>query len=325
MKIGMAIGMAISGTILAVVVLVLFMNSRPGGADEGSGNITDTNLAEQKLPDGLPSFELATNDQPADADALVKAGSEADRLSGGGIDLEEYVQLTQPVIDTMIAAAGGSLEQGFIDKRTPAKRFESPEVKNAMIGLQKAVSEHIKLLIEQGQYNAAREIASAYHRLGKQMFEKNVRLKARQRGLLIMRSAVQNLGRIGYEANADGVFDDTQYKAITDDTGKWLEAIKQIDDTWNSKLKTTESINAEKDLPNISDLVKIANEDKDRTFRVYAALRLGYAVYERGDPGNQEAINAALDKLENSDDKMVAEAAKAGRSIKDKDEYYSLR
>lgn len=325
MKIGMAIGMVISGTILAVVVLVLFMNSRPGGADEGSGNITDTNLAEQKLPDGLPSFELATSNETADADALISAGAEANRLSGGGIDIDEYVELTQPVIKTLIVAGSGSLEPGFIDKRTPAKRFESPEVKDAMIGLQKAVSEHIKLLIEQGQYNAAREIASAYHRLGKQMFEKNVRLKARQRGLLIMRSAAQNLGRIGYEANADGVFDDAQYKAIADDTGKWLEAVKQIDDTWNSKLKSTESINAEMDLPNITDIVKIANEDKDRTFRVYAALRLGYALYERGDPGNQKAINAALDKLEKSDDKMVAEAAKAGRSIKDKDEYYSLR
>jgi len=325
MKIGMAIGMAISGTILAVVCLVLFMNSRPGGADDGSGNITEANLAEQKLPDGLPSFELNASGQAADADALIKAGAEADRYSGGGIDFEEYVELTQPTIDTLIAASAGSLEQGFIDKRTPAKRFESPEIKKAMIGLQKAVSDHIKLLMENGEYNKAREIASAYHGLGEQMFEKNVRLKARQRGLLIMQRAIQLLGKIAYEANAAGVFDDAQYKAITADTGKWIDAIKQIDNTWNSKLKSTETINAEMDLPNITDLIKIAKEDEDRTFRIYAALRLGYALYERGDPGNQEAINAALDELEKSDDKMVAEAAKAGRSIKDKDEYYSLR
>ena len=97
------------------------------------------------------------------------------------------------------------------------------------------------------------------------------------------------------------------------------------EDVWNSKLKPTEGVNASKGIPNISDLIKIAKEDQDPTFRIWASLRLGYALYERGDQGNQKAITAAIEELKLDSNKQVAAAAKAGESIKDSDEYYELR
>ena len=325
MKIGMAIGMAISASILVIICIVLFMNLSAGSADRSTGTITEELLAEQTMPAGLPDFDLGSTDTEVDANALFAAGLEANRLSGAGYDLEKYVQQTQPAIDSLIAAAAGSLKPGFVDERTPAKRFESPEVVNALSGLNKAVKDHITLLNEEGNYNDARVIASAYLMFGRQMFEKNLRLKARQRGLLIMRNALSQYGGIVYLATRERVFTQDQYKTMAADMKAWLDAIQKIENTWNAKLNAIETIDQKNDLPNIADIIYVAKNDKDRSFRVFAARRLGYALYERGDPGNQEAINAAIDELEKSDDKLIAEAAKAGRSIKDQNEYHELR
>ena len=126
------------------------------------------------------------------------------------------------------------------------------------------------------------------------------------------------------DENIDNRLDEPEIQAIRDGVTPWFKAISQIESVWFAKIKQIEAVNAAMNLPNIGDMIKIAEDDEDRTFRVFAARRLGFAYYERTDEGNREAINAALDKLEKSDDAQVAAAAKAGRSIT-REEYHELQ
>ena len=323
---GVWIGSAISAGVLLLIIGAFYLKNLPKGADTGTGGITSKNLAVQSLPDNLSRFGLAATNEPADADALFDAANDANRWVRGGFnDPEKPIEGSQAVIQQLITAGSGKLDSGFIDRQIPDKAFETPEVKQAVSSLASAVKLHIDYLIEEGDFDKANAIAAAYLAFGRQTFENNLRLKARQRGLLTMRSALQHLGKIAAAAEQDGAIDEDEKKKVIADVTKGLEAIQTVQDSWNSKLKSTESINAKEGLPNISDLVKIAKQDKDRTFRIWAARRLGYALFERGDTGNQAAINKALDELEMSDDNLVAAAAKAGRSIKDKAEYHELR
>lgn len=317
--------MSISGFILAMLVVGIYIKMLPNSPDASSDTISEANLAVQELDDNLPGFGITPSGQTADADALFAAANDANRWVLGGFEDEKKVQESKAVIDQLIAAGTGTLNKGFVDQRIPDKEFESREVKQSMEVLGRTVTLHVNYLIEEAEFERATEIAAAQFAFGRQIFEKNQRLKARQRGLLIMKSALQSLGKIVKAAEDDGAVDSAEQKRVMADVMEWFDAIKAVDDAWNAKLKSTESVNAKMGIPNIADLTKIANDDKDPTFRVWAALRLGYARFERGDPGNQAAIKSALDKLEKSSDKQVAAAAKAGRSIKDRDEYYKLR
>ncbi|MFK7789199.1 MAG: hypothetical protein AB8C95_06885, partial [Phycisphaeraceae bacterium] len=136
---------------------------------------------------------------------------------------------------------------------------------------------------------------------------------------------LRTMKRIIRERYEDGEIDKDELAAADKPVLEWEKAISSLEQSWNSKLLPIESVNAAKGMPNISDLIKVANEDKDLTFRVWAALRLGYAKYERGDEGNQEAIKAAIEALKTDSEKLVAKAAAEGESIKDSDEYYELR
>ena len=321
---GVWIGSAISVGVLLLIIGAFYLKNLPDAADTGTGGITSENLAVQSLPSSFPQFGATAFNEPADADALFDAAVDANRWVRGGFnDPEKPIQGSQAVIEQLVAAGAGELDNGFLDRQVPDKAFETPEVKQAMSSLAAAVKLHIDYHIEEAQFDKANGIAAAYLAFGRQTFENNLRLKIRQRGLLTMNSALQQLRKIATAAEQDGAIDEGERDKVLADVTKGLDTVKAIQDTWQSKLKSTESVS--EGVPNISDLVKIAKEDKDRTFRIWAARRLGYALFERGDTGNQAAIKQALDELEQSDDKLVAEAAKAGRSIKDKAEYHELR
>lgn len=322
----MKIGMAISAGILLLLVGILYLKTRPGSADGTTNASSEANLALQSLPDDLPNFGLSSTGDAADASALFSAINRNKNILRAGGYAEEKPQKAAEVVDALVKAGSGNLKEGFIDNKVSGdKAFESPETKQAITTLSTAVNIHIEHTLEAAQFDSAQTAAAALLQLGRQTFEKNVRLKSRQRGLAMMNLALRHIGTVAYTANQDGEIDDAEYTRRTDAARKWLDAIKKIEDTWNAKLKSIETVAPDKGLPNVGDLVKIAKEDKDRTFRVFAARRLGYALFERVDSGNLKAINTALDELEKSDDAMVAAAAKGGRSIKDKADYHELR
>ena len=176
------------------------MNSQPAPADSTTDAASEKNLKAQVLPDQLPTFGLTPDAGVADTDALLAELKEADRWVRGGTDPERKVEKSRPAIEALIAAGRGSLSAGYLDQRIPEKRFETDEVEKAMLTLMFAVKHTVDQHIERHEYKQARELASAYLMFGRQTFEKNLRIKARSRGLLAMKGALGDLRRIAAAA-----------------------------------------------------------------------------------------------------------------------------
>ena len=67
--------------------------------------------------------------------------------------------------------------------------------------------------------------------------------------------------------------------------------------------------------PNVADLVRVADLDEDRTFRVFATHQLGYARYERGEAGNQRLIAEAIGRARESNDPLIKAAGLAAGAM----------
>lgn len=320
----MWIGSAISGGILILICIALYFKFQPGPPDRLSGGITEANLAKQILKADLPSLGNAPGGSGS-LDELLAALSEASTVMRSGGFEEEKAAKAEQIVQQLHGAAGSTIPANAFDAKIPPKYFESPELKRDLQVLGSAVSMRVDHHVQNAEFDLAQGIALSYLNFGKQVFEKNLRLKSRQRGLAIMRSALSTIGRINRAKYDDGEINKDELTAANNLVMDWNNAIKALEDTWNSKLKTIESVNQAKAIPNIADLIKVANEDKDLTFRMFAALRLGYALYERGDMGNQTAIKEAIEALKSDSEKLVADAAGAGASIANSDEYYELR
>lgn len=317
--------MAASLVICAVVVLVLYANSGPGPSDTASGTINDATLEAQTLPPGLPMFGTRQTTTDTDAMVLFNQIEEAERWVNGGInDPAEIVENSQGLAKELIALGETPLKNGVMDERIPDKQFVTREFNLAMATVSRGVQKHIDYYLEQGEYDKATKLAAAQLAFGRNLFENNLRYKVRAQGLGAMKDALRHLGKIAKESQLDGVMQEADFNAMQADLQKWKEATDKIYQNWNKKVLAIEVVNPAKNLPNVADMIRVAKEDKDPTWRVYAARRLGYARFERTDQSNKAAINAALDELEKSSDTQVAAAAKAGRSVQDA-EYHELQ
>jgi len=322
---GIWVGTAISMGIIVLISLALYFKFKPAPADSQSGAITEANLAKQTFKaEGLPKLGDAPGGSGSFADLLTTIGGAKNVMSAGGFEEEKKAKATE-VCAALHGAAASSISEGFLDAGIDPKRFESAELRSDLGVLGKAVRLQVKAHLDDVEFDQAQAIALSYLKLGQQAFEKNIRLKSRQRGFAMMKSALSTLGQVNRARYDDGEIKQDKLTELNNQVMKWNNAIKTVEDVWNSKLKSTESVNQPKGIPNIGDLIQIAKEDKDRSFRIWAARRLGYALFERGDKGNQEAINAAIEELKADSDKLVAKAAEAGQSIADSDEYYELR
>lgn len=317
----MKIGLAISAVIITTLIIIVVVKLTPAPADKPSGAITEESLKVQTLPSNLPSFGAVVDGGEVDAEAFFTAATEADREVGVGGGRETDLERSLPLIDLLLSVRGSELSSGFIDRHIPDKRMDSKAVQNAMAGLKKAIDIHIEYNLEEGKFDQATAIGVARLALGQQIFEGNVRLKARQRGLASMKNAINNINLVAYRAKDEGAMSEDEYTEIAAKSKQWFDAISVLEKAWNTKL---EKINATGDRLNIADLIIVARQDKDRSFRIFAARRLGYARFERGDKKNAEAINEALAELEKDSDKLVAKAAKSGLAIKDAEEYHEL-
>lgn len=320
-----AIGSAVSMTVIALIFVAFWVKSQPGSGDSASSSSSQANLEKQTLPDDMPTFGVTTGGGKADTAAFFMKLDEVKGIMRAGGFEEEKKQKSKELYEEMKKLVAGKPWEGYIDSRIPDKQFMSDDVKQAMSVVGKAVGKMIEDHMEMGEFDQAREIAAVHLAFGKQVYDNNIRLKAREIGLATMRSSLSKMQQIITAELQEDVITREEWDKKNEQVLTAIKAIEQLEDRWQAKLENVDSVNQKEGIPNIADLVAIANNDKDRTFRVWAALRLGYALYERGDPGNQKKINEALDALEQSDDALVASAAKSGRSIKDADEYHQLR
>lgn len=293
---------------------------QPKPADSVSGAITETNLAKQTLDTAdLPSLGTPPAGTGSLEELLKIVNASKNVMRAGGFE-EEKKAKSREIIAALHGAAGSDLPAGAFDAKIPPKYFESSDLRNDLEALGKAIRTRVNEHIENAEFDEAQGIAVSYLVLGQKIFETNTRLKPRQRGLAMMKGALSTMRRINQARFEDGEIDQDERNQLNEQVAKWSTEIGRFENVWNSKLKAIEAVTD----VNVADIVKVAEEDEDVTFRAFAALRLGYAFFERGDQGNQAAIKSAIESLKSDSNPLVAKAAKEADSI-EREEYYELR
>lgn len=317
---GIWVGSGISAAIVILIAIALYFKFQPGPADSLSGAITDENLAKQTFnTDGLPDLGKAPGGSGSLGELLTKLAETKNMMRSGGFEQEKQA-LAKEIVQSLHGAAASSIPDQAFDARIPEKRFDAPKLQEEIQALLKASSGEIKRLNEERQFDEAQGIALSYLALGEQVFDKNLRLKSRQAGLGMMRSALRELASITRARYKDGEIEKEAMDKLNAKIMEWIEAIASFEEPWKSKLKSIDSIAN----PNTADIIKVAKEDQDLTFRIFGTLRLGYVQYERGDQGNQEEIKQAIEALKGDSEPLVAKAAAEAESIK-REEYHELR
>lgn len=323
---GIWVGSAISLAVLAFLCLAFFFKNQPDPPDRPSGAITTETLAKQTLKTaGLPKLGDAPGGDGSLETLITEAKAVSNFITAGGPKIDEKAEKSKPVIQALHGAAASDMDKGILDSKIPAKYFDSPEVQKNFSAVGAAVRVSILNHIDQIEFDKADAITMSYVELGQKIFENNTRLKSRERGLAVMESGLSWADKINKARYEDGEIDQDELKKRNEKVKEWNRAVSAVRNAWKDKLRPIESVSSKKRIPNTADLVRVAKEDEDLTFRIWAARRLGYALYERGDLGNQKVIKAAIEELKGDSNKQVAAAAADGESIKDTDEYYELR
>lgn len=197
------------------------------------------------------------------------------------------------------AAAAGKIEYGFLDGHIPVTIGAQPDYGDAVENVYEDVIVRAAELYTRGDTAGARDLAIAVWVFGRRLFEDNVLLYHRVVGLDMMESA----GSILFEISAkDESLDPAALRA-------WSAAIRKVRDAWQPKLEIIMGID-----PHPGDLVNIALNDQDRTFRIEATLRLGIHRYG-ADRGNRRALQRAIDAAIGGIDPMIAEAGRAADKL----------
>jgi len=197
--------------------------------------------------------------------------------------------LTRMLVD---ASDADSVQNGFADVYVPMQPMARPEYGNAPQRIARVVLDEAR---EQASRPArARRAIYAVWTFGKRMFDANVRLSPRLEGLMAMQMAA-SVHR--------AVLGNEDPKSL--DVQAWDEEVRKIVRAWKKKREALYLMEG-----NVGDLLRFAELDKDRSFRVEAVLQLGVAQWlsERS-RANLGAIEACLNRHSAGDDPVLAEAA----------------
>lgn len=286
---------AVSAALLMGLGVLLY-----GHADVPTKATGPEALALQTLPADLPKL-VEASDPRADAGVYYE---QAIALYVGNADAlpktRRHDELVDGLCELMLkAAAAGRVDDGFLDQHIPVAIGAQPDYGDAIENIYESVIVRAAGQYMKGDAAGARDLALSVWVFGRRLFENNVRLYHRVVGMDMMESA----GSILFEMAAkEGGADAAALRA-------WSAAIKAIRTAWQPKIQIIMGID-----PHPGDLVNIAVNDKDLTFRVEATLRLGIHRYQ-ADRGNRRAMQHAIGAAIAGNDPMIAEAGRAADAL----------
>lgn len=312
----MKTSLSISVCIVAVVVGLRLIDLRET-TDQPTAASSSHNLQRFDLPDGLPAVYLPVSDpaqpaartQPGYTFLAEACGRAAPFLPGS--EAQERVDHAGYVCQALLfGLSSGAWADGFIDAQiAPGDPF-AESARQQFLVVQMAVDACSKQHMAAEEFVQADALARAQFEFGRRVFTQNVRLRARQHGLGLMRAGLQQARQVAQAMHAAEALDDAALAEVTDDLQAWDDAIVRIESAWSAKLGVITS-----GRPNVADLVRIAEQDADRSFRVFATHQLGYARFERGEPGNQHLLTRAIQAARSSDDPLIAAAGEVSARL----------
>ena len=321
---GLWIGIGISGVILIGIVVILLV-TLSGNIGRTTGYSSDAKLKKKDIA----SFNFEGSSKSGVASPLPAVAE-----SGGGDATSEfdallnYYQNNRSAIDPEGSSAevGEAILDHFIRVydagSVPGKRFDDvvpmepqgkPDFGPALLDMAMAGMKRAAILHRRDNADSkerAMKAAKALWALGRNMFDKCKRVQMRTMGLELMRAAGTEI----YNWSGDGT---ELGNAIT----AWVNAMNKFDDEyWGPKLAVIHTLRyGDADSPTLGDLVNIAQNDEDPSWRLAATLELGRAKYSKRTSQQDRALQGIISSLKGDSDPAVAAAAKVAEAYQRKD------
>ncbi len=289
------------GLLVALIIVLIIGGigtlSYLGVADGPSRNTAPDTLKPVKLPADLPPLYKSA-DPGGDANAAYQ------KLFDFYLANKENFRSENPspaniekLTDLMIAAKdAGRVTQPFLDDQVPLEPGNpTPKFQDALERGAQLVGTHAIDLYSRDQNQRAHDAATAVLALGQRAYENAQRLYPRYQGLIYMEGAAQILA-----AN----------EPENKDAEAWTSPLRKMLRAWEAKTEVLYVFN-----PHLGDLVNVAVNDQDLTFRVAATLRLAIAKFKPGHRGNLRAINNAIAKAKASDKPLLQQAGQVAEAF----------
>lgn len=166
-----------------------------------------------------------------------------------------------------------------------------------------------KMLVEAGQTDEAEALLKALMVFGYQIQQERVRLQGILTGLGIQSQAGGTLLQLYKQSKQE-----EKAKAVQ----AYLAALREVQERVDAKAGKTVS-RLDVDSPPTAELMWVVENDRDRMWRIEAALTLGLTKWTAPRTADRDASREKLQQLQQDPDPLVREAAAAGLAISPED------
>lgn len=287
--------LVITAITLAVVAIIIV--SMWGTVDPTTRGSRDELLDAITLPADLPAVDKAAESASGDSASDYRAAidywiANYDELKNAKPDDKSVLKLHRHILS---AAEKGKPAFGFADAYIPLEPGAAPEWHNAPGKITQYMVRGIKDLPDA----KARKVMLSLWTFGRRLYEDNLRIVPRQAGLGMMQYVALNTqARFGAE------------DPVAAAMNQWIPHVDKITSQWEDKVKAIYTYNA-----SVGDLVRIAENDADKSFRVEALLQMGIAQWTTNVRANINAVHGCLDDFAASGDADLARAARAAKDF----------
>lgn len=272
-----------------------------GVADPPTSATSISKLAKRELPSNLRALFIP-NIPNGDASRTYGKILDLyqDRREDFNVDLPSR-EVTDQLVSLLISAMQQErVETGFLDEHIPIQPGATPDFHDALELLPGLALMRADEAYEEGRKPDAIRITRAVWAFGQRAYQNNVRLYNRLQGLTIMLDTGDMLLPWTVEM---GTIDSQSIR-------EWMKVIDEIDQVWQSKYELLASLR-----PRMGDLLHIAKEDQDTSFRVAATLKLGLAKFNPGGRGNKRVIDDIIEKAKAHSDPLMVQAGIAAAAL----------
>lgn len=296
----MKLGIVISTVLVAMLSLLGFF-AYWGVADSPTVATTPSVLMKRTLPtDAAPLF-IST----------IPHG-DASRVYQRAIDLyvdnrHKLNDETPPpdLVNTLVSQLIEAMHQeqvsvGFLDEHLPVQVGATPDFIDALETIPALALMRAEELHHEGNAALALSATRAVWAFGQRAFEYNRLLYIRMQGLVIMLDAGEKL--LDWTAAAN--------EPDRQNISQWMKAVDEIAKVWRTKHEQTVRLR-----PHIGDLLNMASNDQDISFRVAAILQLGLVKFNPGNRGNHRVILATIEQAKSDPDPLIVQAGIAAAGM----------
>jgi hypothetical protein len=274
----MKLGILISLIIVVVLGAIGYFVMR-GVPEVLSKETNERVLKRATLADNVPPLYEVTSPNGDAGDKYRRAvrlyTMNAARFERDNPPQDLVADLVSLVVD---AGREGGVQPGLLDDQIPIKTGALPDFGDALEGVHVVLATEAQRRFEAGDRAGALGIARGTLAMGQRLFTHSVRLYNRRIGLEMMESAIGWM-----RSMAD------QIEGGEEKIKQWEHALLGIREGWDVKIPIVRSVK-----PHIGDLLNIARQDQDPTFRLEAMLHLGIAKFNPGHRGNLRAIQETI-------------------------------